>query len=268
MKRWALFQCFVRSFFLQSLWNFERMQNIGFAFSMEPLLRYLYRSPEALAQATRKHMEYFNTHPYFAPIVMGVIFNRESALPESKRLEDPTGLVLKNSMGGAFGAIGDHVIWGAWRPFCAIMALSVGLLVGYPSNQGRVSAAVYDNAGALQCAKWWIVGFLSMFNSIHLWLRWRGLTKAVAEGPLVVKWVESLHLQKWSSQIRRMGLLFLFVLVLVYFAQWTTSEMLIWLVAVFLGSAILKRWRVSTFMIFYLVCGLAMVMTLLGIHWP
>lgn len=268
MRQLALARCFVRSFFLQALWNFERMQNFGFAFSMEPLLRYLYNSQESLSDAIRKHMAYFNTHPYFAPIVMGVIFNREESLPEAKRLEDSTGLVLKNSMGGAFGAIGDHVIWGAWRPFCAIMALSVGLLVGYPSNQGHSTAAVYDSLGALQCAKWWIVGFLSMFNSIHFWLRWRGLSKAASDGPLVVKWVESLHLQKWSAQIRRMGLLFLFVLVLVYFAQWTTSEMLIWLVAVFLGSAILKRWRVSTFMIFYLVIGLAMVMTLLGIHWP
>lgn len=268
MRVIALFETFVRSFFLQALWNLERMQNVGFAFSMQPLLRTVHRTREALGQATRRQLEYFNTHPYFAPIVMGVLYQRQTTQPEDRRADDPTALVLKNSMGGAFGAIGDHVIWGAWRPFCAIMALSVGLLVGYPSNEGRLSSAVYDHAGALQCAKWWVVGFLSMFNSIHFWLRWRGLSKAATDGPLVVKWVESLHLQKWSSQIRRMGLLFLFVLVLVYFSQWTTSEMLIWLVGVFLGSAILKRWKVSTFVIFYLVCGLAMVMTLMGIHWP
>jgi mannose/fructose/N-acetylgalactosamine-specific phosphotransferase system component IID len=199
---------------------------------------------------------------------MGVIYNREKALEESKRSEDPTLVVLKNSMGGAFGAIGDHVIWGTWRPFCAIMALSVGLLVGYPASNTGAGLPIFHPASASQCAKWWVVGFLSMFNSIHIWLRWRGLSKAAEEGPLVVRWVESLHLQKWADQIRRVGLLFLFVMVLIYFARWSASEMLIWMVAVLLGTAILKRWGLSTFFIFYLVCAASMAMTFLGIHWP
>ena len=33
-------------------------------------------------------------------------------------------------------------------------------------------------------------------------------------------------------------------------------------------GAILKRWRMSTFVIFYLVCGVSVMMTKLGIHWP
>jgi len=268
MMTLALLQTFLRSFFLQALWNFERMQNIGFAFSIEPLLKRAYRSKESFTRALRRHCEYFNVHPYFAPIVMGVIFNKEKSLNDSKRSEDPTLTVLKNTMGGAFGAVGDHVIWGTWRPFCAVMALSVGLLVGYPATNGAGPASLFNPSGALLCAKWWVVGFLSMFNSIHIWLRWRGLQKAVADGPLVVRWVESLHLQKWAAQIRRVGLLFLFTMVLVYFARWTASELLIWMIAVLLGSAILKRWRLSTFVIFYLVCAVSMAMTKLGIHWP
>ena len=39
MTTWAKLQAFLRSFFLQALWNFERMQNVGFAFSVEPLLK-------------------------------------------------------------------------------------------------------------------------------------------------------------------------------------------------------------------------------------
>jgi len=264
----TLIQTFIRSFFLQALWNFERMQNIGFAFSMEPFLKRAHRSQESFTRSLRRHCEYFNVHPYFAPIIMGVIFNKEKNLDETSRSEDPTLTVLKNTMGGAFGAIGDHVIWGTWRPFCAVMALSVGLLVGFPASNGNSSHSVFDPSSALLCAKWWIVGFLSMFNSIHIWLRWRGLQKAESDGPLVVRWVESLHLQKWAAQIRRVGLLFLFSMVLVYFARWTASEMLIWMIAVLLGSAILKRWRISTFVIFYLVCAVSVVMTKIGIHWP
>ena len=264
----AMLQTFLRSFFLQALWNYERMQNVGFAFSLEPLLARAHPSREGLARALRRHCEYFNVHPYFAPLIMGVVFNKEKELAESPRSEDPTVTVLKNTMGGAFGAVGDHVIWGTWRPFCAIMALSVGLLVGYPTGAAGNPKSIFTTSGTLLCAKWCIVGFLSMFNSIHLWLRWRGLQKAVTDGPLVVRWVESLHLQKWAAQIRRVGLLFLFSMVLIYLSHWTGSEMLIWMVAVLLGSAILRRWGLSTFVIFYLVCGVSVAMTHLGIHWP
>jgi mannose/fructose/N-acetylgalactosamine-specific phosphotransferase system component IID len=268
MMAWALFRTFVRSFFLQALWNYERMQNVGFAFSMEPLLRRAHRAREAFTHSLRRHAEYFNVHPYFAPIVMGVIFHKEKSMDESKRLDDPTLTILKNTMGGAFGAVGDHVIWGTWRPFCAVMALSVGLLVGYPVANDGAAPSIFNPLGAILCAEWWVVGFLSMFNSIHIWLRWRGLQKAAVDGPLVVRWVESLHLQKWAAQIRRVGLLFLFTMVLVYFSRWAASEMLIWMIAVLLGSAILKRWRLSTFVIFYLVCGVSVAMTQIGIHWP
>ncbi len=268
MNSLVLFEAFVRSFFLQALWNFERMQNVGFAFSMEPLLRRAHKSKETFRAALRRQLDYFNTHPYLAPIVMGVLYNKEKSLADSNRMEDPTLTVLKNTMGGAFGAVGDHVIWGTWRPFCAIMALSVGLLVGYPTATTGGPSSIYNGMSATLCAKWWIVGFLSMFNSIHIWLRWRGLQKAAADGPVVVQWVQSLHLQKWAAQIRRIGLLFLFTMVLIYFSRWKASEMLIWMVAVLLGSAILKRWRMSTFVIFYLVCAVSVAMTAIGIHWP
>jgi len=201
----AQLQAFFRSFFLQALWNFERMQNVGFAFSMEPLLRRVYPSRDSLARSLRRQFEYFNVHPYFAPIIMGVVYHREKAMAEAHRTEDPTLTVLKNTMGAAFGAVGDHVIWGTWRPFCAVMALVVGLLVGYPSVGDGAASSVFHTPGAILCAKWWVVGFLCMFNSIHFWIRWRGLQKAMAEGPLVVRWVESLHLQKWAAQMRRIG---------------------------------------------------------------
>ena len=85
MTALALLQTFFRSFFLQALWNFERMQNIGFAFSMEPLLRRAHRTQEAFTHALRRHCEYFNVHPYFAPIVMGVVFNKEKSLADINR---------------------------------------------------------------------------------------------------------------------------------------------------------------------------------------
>lgn len=263
----ALVRTFCRSFFLQTLWNFERMQNAGFAFSIAPLLKAAHTTRTTYLHALRRHLQFFNVHPYFAPIVMGVMYAKEKTLNEQSRTEDPTLTVLKNTMGGAFGALGDHVIWGTWRPFCIVIALVVGVSVAFPVARHDTEHHLFNTPAALLCAKWWVVGFLSMFNSIHLWLRWRGLQKAAFEGPLVVRWVESLHLQVWATQIRRMGLLVMAALILAYLARWSSSQMLLWMVATLLGSMILKRWQFSGFSIFYLVCAASITMTFLGIHW-
>jgi PTS system mannose-specific IID component len=265
----AMLSTYFRSFFVQTLWNFERLQNIGFAFGVAPLLKRSHDSQTAYLSALRRHMTFFNTHPYFAPIVMGVVYQKEAAQAEFLDEKETTTLVvLKDSMGGAFGAVGDHVIWGTWRPFCAIMALSIGMLVAYPLAGHQMQPSLFDVASAKICAKWWVAGFLGIFNSVHLWLRWRGLQKAVHEGPLVVRWVQSLHLQAWASQIRRIGLLLMVIMIMVYFARWTSSQMLLWMIAVLLGTVIMKRWGVPSYVLFYLVCGVSVAMTFFGIHWP
>lgn len=253
---WTLWRTFWRSFFLQTLWNFERMQNVGFAFSMVPLLKHLSYSKATFHRLLRRQLNFFNTHPYFAPIVMGVVYVQEKARPDRHEDDDPTIIVLKDSMGGAFGAVGDHVIWGTWRPFCAVLALGVGALVAYPTQTWPL------------CGQWWAVGFLALFNAIQLWLRGRGLQKAVAEGPKVVHWLESLHLQVWAAQIRRVGLLLVAAMILVYLGRWTSSNVLLWMMAVLLGTVVMKRWAVSGLVIFYLVCTVSLVMTFLGMRVP
>ncbi|MFA5975891.1 MAG: PTS system mannose/fructose/sorbose family transporter subunit IID [Elusimicrobiota bacterium] len=260
----ALLQTFIRSLFLQTIWNFERMQNMGFAFSMVPLLKRAHASAGSIQTAIRRHMTFFNVHPYFAPIIMGVVYSKEKASADRPG-DDPTITVLKDSMGAAFGGIGDHVFWGTWRPFCALMALSIGLLVAYPAT-GTVSRSVFDAPAALICAKWWIVGFLAVFNSFHLWLRWRGLQKAALEGPQVVAWVQSLRMQGFAAHLRRIGLLMLVAMIMVYLWRWNSSKLLIWMVCVLLATVITKRWAFSGFTIFYLVCIGSIILSVLGLQ--
>lgn len=268
MSTWAVFQTFCRSFFLQTLWNYERMQNMGFAFSVEPLLKASRTSRRASAALLHKHTQFFNTHPYLAPIVMGVVYERERQRPDDPGTEDQTVTVLKNSMGAAFGAVGDHVIWGTWRPFCVLLAVSLGLLVAYPTAGGGFNASFFDHGAAGLCGRWWVFCFLGLFNGLHVWLRWRGLVQAARTGPQVVTWVQSLQLQKWASQIRRLGLVLVVALGLGYVGRWKDTDMLVWMFGVLLGSAVLKRWSVSGVGVFYLVCAASVVMTYLGIHWP
>src|SRR5207302_1103412 len=49
-----------RSLFLQAAWNPRGMQNLGFAYAMEPALRDLYPDPTVRAHAVERHLEFFN----------------------------------------------------------------------------------------------------------------------------------------------------------------------------------------------------------------
>ncbi len=49
------------------------MQALGFCFSMVPAIRRLYpENNDARKQAIKRHLEFFNTHPYVAAPVLGV----------------------------------------------------------------------------------------------------------------------------------------------------------------------------------------------------
>ncbi|MCI6087748.1 MAG: PTS system mannose/fructose/sorbose family transporter subunit IID, partial [Absicoccus porci] len=53
-----------RSTFLQGSWNYERMQNGGWAYAMVPALKKLYAKKEDQVDALHRNLEFFNTHPY------------------------------------------------------------------------------------------------------------------------------------------------------------------------------------------------------------
>ena len=48
----------LRSTFLQGSWNYERMQNGGWAFSMIPAIKKLYKTKEDRAAALTRHLEF------------------------------------------------------------------------------------------------------------------------------------------------------------------------------------------------------------------
>ncbi len=52
-----------RSTFLQGSWNYERMQNGGWAYTLIPALKRLYHTKEDRSAALKRHLEFFTpTH--------------------------------------------------------------------------------------------------------------------------------------------------------------------------------------------------------------
>ena len=149
---WLTFlRVYFRSFLLQASWNFENLQNLGFFYLVLPGLRSIY-GDELSTDVEQRQVTYFNTHPYFAPLIAGTILRMEERMHAGEEISvDPDA--YKKMVMAPFAARGDALFWGGVRPLAAL----VGLLL---ASQGSL---------------WATVVFLFLFNLPHLFFRGAGL---------------------------------------------------------------------------------------------
>ncbi|PZO95635.1 PTS system mannose/fructose/sorbose family transporter subunit IID [Streptococcus halichoeri] len=114
-----------RSQFLQGSWNYERMQNMGWAYSLIPALKKLYTTKEDRAAALERHMEFFNTHPYVAAPIIGVTLALEEEKANGTPVEDKAIQGVKIGMMGPLAGIGDPVFWFTVRPILGALGASI-----------------------------------------------------------------------------------------------------------------------------------------------
>ena len=101
----------LRSTFLQGSWNYERMQNGGWCFAMIPAIKKLYTNKEDQKAALKRHLEFFNTHPYVA-------------LPQ---VDDAAIQGVKVGMMGPLAGVGDPVFWFTARPMLGALGASLAM---------------------------------------------------------------------------------------------------------------------------------------------
>lgn len=192
-----LIRVFLNSLFIQASWSFTGMQNLGFASSVAPALKGLYRGKE-LEGALRRHMEFFNTHPYMAAPILGAVVRLEEEVKAGKR--DVASISsFKQGVMGPYGALGDSLFWGSIKPFAAVVALIMAL------------------SGSL----WAPIIFLIVFNIPHLWMRVYGLLAGYRLGEDVVLYIKSLDLPGWGRRVRGLTLLLVGVLLALYWWRMT-----------------------------------------------
>lgn len=141
----------LRSFAVQGSWNYETLIGAGFAFTLMPALRYLYRQrDEQYEQAVERHTELFNSHPYLATVAVGAVSRLEAEGTEPLVVQR-----FKTALRGSLGSMGDRLVWSIWRPMSVLLGL-VLLLGGAP---------------------WWaaVATFLIVYNTLHLVVRIQGL---------------------------------------------------------------------------------------------
>ena len=116
-----------RSTFLQGSWNYERMQNLGWAYSLIPAIKTLYTKKEDQAAALERHLEFFNTHPYVAAPIIGVTLALEEEKANGAAIDDAAIQGVKIGMMGPLAGIGDPVFWFTVRPILGALGASLAL---------------------------------------------------------------------------------------------------------------------------------------------
>ena len=158
------------------------MQNLGFAYAIDPALRRLYADPAKRNEALRRHLATFNCHPYTAAAIVGGAIHHEERVAAG---QEPPGapLAYKQVLQGPLAAVGDGFFWSGLRPFFGALAAVGTLALGWPA----------------------LVAALVLYNAFHLWLRWTLFRAGYRSGDEVVVRLAALSLPAWASRLRDWG---------------------------------------------------------------
>ena len=113
--------------FLQGSWNYERMQNGGWCYSIIPAIKKLYKDPQDRADALKRHLEFYNTHPYVSAPVMGVTLALEEERANGAEINNQAIQGVKVGMMGPLAGVGDPVFWFTLRPILGALGASLAL---------------------------------------------------------------------------------------------------------------------------------------------
>lgn len=122
---------FWRSFGLEWSWNYERQMNMAFAHALIPIIEKLYPSKVDRTDALKRHLEFFNTTPHLATLILGITASMEESNANNPDFDTESINNIKISLMGPLAGIGDSFIWGTLR----IIATGIGISL---ANQGNI----------------------------------------------------------------------------------------------------------------------------------
>lgn len=187
-----------RSTFLQAAWNYERMQNVGWAYSMVPTIKRLYKTKEDRAAALKRHLEFFNTHPYVASPILGVEMAMEEQKANGAEIDDDAINSVKVGMMGPLAGVGDPIWWGTVRP--VLGAFAAGM-----AQSGQIMGPII---------------FFLVWNVMRMAFLWYTQELGYREGTNITENLGGGMMQKLTTGASILGMFIMGVLV----PRWTTMN--------------------------------------------
>lgn len=117
----------------ESGWNYEKMQGSGYCYSILPALQEIYKDdPDALQEAVKNHLQFFNTTPHTANIILGVNMAMEQEVKQEGRDAIAS---IKTGLMGPLAGIGDSL-------FGVIIDTIFGSIAAYMALEGNPTGAI------------------------------------------------------------------------------------------------------------------------------
>ncbi|WHY79497.1 PTS system mannose/fructose/sorbose family transporter subunit IID [Neobacillus sp. WH10] len=147
-------QIFWRSCQLDSSWNFERQQNLGYSYAMVPVIKRLFKNDSRKAEAALKRsLDFMAITPQLSSLLMGINAAMEEENANNPEFDDSAITAVKTSLMGPLAGIGDSLIVGTLR------IIATGVAIGFASKGNIIGPLL----------------FLLLFNVPGFLLRYYGL---------------------------------------------------------------------------------------------
>lgn len=170
LKKTDFISIFLRTFLLQAVWNFKSLVSVGISFALVPVARRLSETQEGCISILKRHLFFFNAHPFFASYALGALARLEEDHVNGV-IKDPEQIEkFRNAIIGPLGAVGDIYFWSTIKPAAIIVGVSGALL-----------------SDSLGVQLFFIALMLLLYNIPHLQIRISGIWKGYTAGYNVYK---------------------------------------------------------------------------------
>ena len=131
-------------------WNYEKMMGSGYCYSIMPALKEIYKDdPDALQQAVKNHLQFFNSTPHMVNLILGVNLAIEEELKSDGK---DVVTSVKTGLMGPLAGVGDSIFGVIWGTVMGAIAGNMGL-------QGNIFGALL-----------WVLGNIVLILPIRYFL--------------------------------------------------------------------------------------------------
>jgi mannose/fructose/N-acetylgalactosamine-specific phosphotransferase system component IID len=239
IRKRDLLRVLMRSFYIQSTWNSERLLGLGFCFCLIPVARRLFNNKEELIDFLQRHLDFFNSHPYMATFAMGAVANIEEQA-HIKKWEDKRPItIFKSRVIGPLGALGDTLFWQLVRPILGIVGIVLLSLIG----------------------AWGSIVYLVAYNFFHLIIRIKGLLDGYVKGFDIVRDLSMRRTQRYFRNIKYafasvLGLGLAVIMHNLVYVPASWRGMLVFSISLFVSFLLVRRQKIDIdLLIVIVVCS-------------
>ncbi len=224
------------------------MLSIGFCFALLPVAKKLYKNDIVkYNQFVRRHLGFFNAHPYFTAYALGAITRLEEDVARNKGSEVQVER-FKNALIGPFGALGDQIFWATVKPATFTLGVLAFLLV--ESFSARLTFLM-------------LLGIL--YNLPHLYVRIFGMLQGYQQGFSICKHLKIDNFKFIKKTYLIVGILSICLVVGYIGTFWVGNDLFAMLVFVssIIVSVYLKSKKAKTYLAMLLPLLIAIIVGLI-----